>query len=86
MQKLLLMFDYISVRMDFQVCRRPRKIKLVLSDWVDLKIKLEISNVRFSDSSIGLISNSRQKRFPTVNCRNASGDPAGKFFVSPIWS
>ena len=43
MQKLLLMFDYISVRMDFQVCRRPRKIKLVLSDWVDLKIKLEIS-------------------------------------------
>ena len=75
--------------MDFQVCRRPRKIKLALhplSDRVDLKIKLKISNVRFSDSSIGLISDSRQKRFPTVNCGNASGDPAGKFFVSPIWS
>ena len=70
----------ISFRMDFQVCRRPRKIKLVLSDWVDLKIKLEISNVRFSDSSIGLISNSRQKRFPTVNFRHASGHPAGKFW------
>ena len=84
--------------MDFQVCRRPRKIKLALhplSDRVDLKIKLKISNVRFSDSSIELISPYVRKDFrrsisdiPQVIQPASFGEPhlVKRRFGDPVFS